>query len=108
MNFVNDNTGEVVSDEPFKLSNIFHVGKIKKNGKINFVNSFGDILLPQWFDSASNFDNRGYVTVTYGNENRLYKANDGKLELVEQEGNVKIPSDFTFCYRNQVDLINHL
>jgi hypothetical protein len=108
LNFANVNTGELVSDEPFRLDSIFNIGKVKKQGKINFVNSKGYILLPQWADSASNLDNRGYVTVSYGNENRLYKANDGGLELAEQEGNASIPSDFTWCNRNQIDLIDHI
>lgn len=108
MNFANVNTGELISDEPIRLDSTFHIGKAKKQGKINFVDNRGHILLPQWADSASNLDNRGFITVTYGNENRLYRANDGKLELVEQEGSAKIPSDFTFCNRNQVDLMNHI
>ena len=108
INFANVNTGELVSDEPFRLDSIFHIGKVKKQGKINFVDNHGHILLPQWADSASNLDNRGYVTVSYGNENRLYKASDGRLELAEQEGNASIPSDFTWCNRNQIDLIDHI
>ena len=104
-NYFDGNTGEFVSDEPIVYRN--GVSKVVKNGKYNFLDQDFNPLLRDWADNASNVDNRGYVTVTYGNDKYIYKVENGGLAPLEEEGNTTIPSDFTECNSNQINLIDH-
>jgi hypothetical protein len=106
-NLASIDTGEFFSDIPLNFDLKHNISRIEKNGKVNFINREGETLFSQWADNASRIDNRGYVTLTYGNDSCLFRVVNGQIMAVEEEGNTIIPSDFTECNNNQINLFDH-